>query len=358
MPGKLFTPFVLGDLQLKNRVVMAPMTRCRAPGNVPAKSVGAYYAQRSEAGLIITEGTAPSPNGLGYPRIPGIFNTEQVSGWRKVTQAVHDGGGRIFVQLMHTGRVGHPENLPDEARLLAPSAIAAPGEMFTDTKGPLPHPVPAAMDARDLHGAIDSFVQAALLAVNHAGFDGVELHGANGYLIDQFLNTASNARSDEWGSSVEGRVRFAVETARRVAETVGNNRVGMRISPFGVFNGMTPDDQMIPLYESLVDQLSGLGLAYLHMVDHSSLGAPALPAGLRQNLRQRFAGAFILSGGYDKVRAGEDLDSDNGDLVAFGRPFIANPRLVTRLRDETPLAAPDDKLFYTGGDEGYIDHPE
>ncbi len=357
MTDKLFGNYTLGSIPLKNRVVMAPMTRSRCLGNVPGENVRTYYSQRSEAGLIITEGISPSQNGLGYPRIPGLFNVAQAEAWRQVTDGVHGAGSKIFVQLMHTGRVSRGENLPAGAKVLAPSAIAAPGEMHTDAAGPLPHPTPAAMGEGDIETAIDEYVRASKLAVEVAGFDGVELHGANGYLIDQFLNKGANQRDDEWGGSIAGRARFALTVAARTAEAIGPERVGMRLSPYGVFNGMEPDDDMTELYQTLVDGLSTLGLAYVHLVDHSSLGSPPLPDGLRDDLRQRFDGTFILSGGYDKERANRDLEEGHGDLVAFGRPFISNPKLVSRLQSGAPLIDPDYALLYTPGDEGYIDYP-
>jgi len=352
----LFSSYPLGRVTLDNRVVMAPMTRCRSIGNIPGDIVAKYYAQRTEAGLIITEGTSPSPDGLGYARIPGMFSEEQAAGWRAVTDAVHAKGGKIFVQLMHTGRVGHTENLPVGARLLGPSANAAPGEMYTDTKGPLPHPEAIAMNEGDIEQAIESYVKSATLAVNQAGFDGVELHGANGYLIDQFLNTASNNRDDGWGGDIEGRIKFALEVAKRTVDAIGADRVGIRLSPFGVFNGMLPDDDMYTMYETLAERLGKLGLAYLHLVDHSSMGAPALPEGLKNSLREKFSGAFILSGGYDKSRAEDDLQNNNGDLVAFGRPFIGNPSLVSKMKQDLPLVEANQDLFYTADEEGYIDY--
>ncbi len=357
MPDKLFSLYSLGPITLSNRVVMAPMTRCRSLGNIPGEIVATYYAQRAEAGLIITEGTSPAPDGLGYPRIPGLFSAEQAAGWRKTTDAVHAKGGRIFIQLMHTGRVGHPDNLPAGARILGPSANAVPGKMYTDSKGPQPYPVATSMTEDDIETAIAGYVHAASLAVNEAGFDGVELHGANGYLIDQFLNTASNERADRWGGDIEGRIRFALETARRTIAAIGAERVGIRLSPFGVFNGMAPDNQMIELYEILVQKLGDLKLAYLHLVDHSSMGAPAQPEGLRDTLRKRFGGTLILSGGYDRTRAEADLQEDKGDLVAFGRPFIANPTLVGKMKEGQPLAEANPDLFYSADERGYTDYP-
>jgi N-ethylmaleimide reductase len=355
MSNTLFTPTQLGSLSLKNRIVMAPMTRSRAVGNVPNALMEQYYRLRADAGLIITEGTSPSPNGLGYARIPGLFDEEQARGWRRVTDGVHEAGGRIFVQLMHTGRVSHPANLPVGASILAPSAIAVPGEMWTDANGMQPHPVPRAMSEADIAQSIAEYAASARLAVK-AGFDGVELHAANGYLIDQFLNTASNQRDDRWGSSVDNRIRFAVEVAKATVAAIGAERVGMRISPYGVFNGQVADAGMDELYLRLIDELNALGLLYIHVVDHSAMGAPEVSPVLKANIRAAFKGKYILSGGYDVARANADLDEQRGDLVAFGRPFISNPDLVARLKSGRELVAPDFDTFYTPGEHGYIDY--
>jgi N-ethylmaleimide reductase len=351
-----FSTYKLGKIELKNRVVMAPMTRCRSIGNVPGELVAEYYAQRAEAGLIITEGTSPSPNGLGYARIPGLYNDVQVRAWRKVTDSLHDAGGRIFVQLMHTGRVSHPLNMPAGSRILAPSAVALSGSMWTDQQQMQPYPVPVAMLAADIEAALDEFANAAKLAID-AGFDGVELHGANGYLIDQFLNTVTNKRTDEWGGSISNRIRFAVEVARRCAAKIGGDRLGIRISPFGVFNDMSPDSQMEEMYELLATELSKLGLVYMHTVDHSSMGAPVVPQTVKDKIRRAFRGTVILSGGYDHSRAESDLRSSRGDLVAFGRPFLSNPRLVSKMKLGTKLIEPDFSLNYTPGPKGYTDYP-
>jgi N-ethylmaleimide reductase len=357
MATTVFTPIVLGRLSLRNRLVMAPMTRSRAIGSVPNGLMEEYYRLRADAGLIITEGTSPSPNGLGYARIPGMFTDEQVRGWRRVTDGVHRAGGHMFVQLMHTGRVGHPANLEPGSRILGPSAIAAPGEMWTDTLGLQPHPVPTAMNDADIAQAIAEYAKAAERAIE-AGFDGVELHAANGYLIDQFLNTASNQRTDRWGgdASIENRVRFAVEVARASAVAIGAERIGMRISPYGVFNGMVPDADIDALYERLIVGLNDIGLVYIHVVDHSSMGAPAVSAALKAKIRAAFTGKYILSGGYDLARANADLDANRGDLVAFGRPFIANPDLIRELKSGHVLTAPDSSTFYTAGEKGYTDY--
>ncbi|MDC7709743.1 alkene reductase [Vogesella indigofera] len=355
MSSTLFTPTELGRLTLKNRIVMAPLTRSRAPGNLPNELMAHYYRLRAEAGLIITEGTSPSPNGLGYARIPGLFNAEQVQGWRRVTDGVHQAGGRIFVQLMHTGRVSHPANMPAGASVLAPSPLAVPGEMWTDSDGMQPHPVPREMSEADIALSIAEYAASAELAIE-AGFDGVELHAANGYLIDQFLNTASNQRTDRWGGSVENRIRFAVEVARATVAAIGAGRVGMRISPYGVFNAQLPDAEMDDVYLRLIDELNALGLLYIHVVDHSAMGAPEVSPELKARLRAAFNGQYILSGGYDVARAEADLDAQRGDLVAFGRPFISNPDLVAKLKSGQELVAPDFATFYTPGEKGYTDY--
>lgn len=355
MSNTLFTPAVLGNLQLKNRVVMAPMTRSRATGNIPNELMAKYYGMRADAGLIVTEGTSPSPNGLGYARIPGLFSDEQVQGWKLVTDAVHNNGGRIFVQLMHTGRVSHPANMATGTRIVAPSALALAGDMWTDSNGMQPYPVPEEMSEADIAAAISEYSNAARLAVQ-AGFDGVELHGANGYLIDQFFNTATNKRTDRWGGSIDNRIRFAVEVAKASVAAIGAERIGMRISPYGAFNGTAADAEMDAMYLRLVEELNKLGLVYIHIVDHSSMGAPEVSPALKANIRSAFKGSYILSGGYDAARANADLDADRGDLVAFGRQFISNPDLVQKLRSGAPLTAPDPGTFYTPGEKGYTDY--
>jgi len=352
----LFSPLSLGRLQLPNRIVMSPMTRSRAIGNVPNAMMATYYSQRAAAGLLITEGTAPSPDGLGYARIPGLYSPGQIAGWRLVADAVHAAGGRIFVQLMHTGRVGHPNNLPAGARLLGPSALAAPGTMYTDAAGMQPYPVPTAMTADDIGVAIGEFVHAARSAIA-AGLDGIELHAANGYLLEQFLNTASNQRTDGYGGSIAGRARLVLEVARATADAIGPDRVGIRLSPYGANGGMVADAETDALYAHLAAELSALGLCYLHVVDHSAMGAPPVSATLKATMRAAFRGRLILSGGYDRVRAEADLAAGKGDLVAFGRPFLANPGLVAKLAASAELRAPDPATFYTPGEHGYIDWP-
>ena len=354
----LFDAFTLGTLTLPNRVVMAPMTRSRAIGGVPNELMAEYYAQRAGAGLIITEGTSPSPNGIGYPRIPGIFTDAQEAGWRGVTEAVHRAGGRVFLQLMHTGRVTHPANLPEGAEVLAPSAVplAETGMWVDASVAEEPIPTPRAMTAAEVEEAVGEYVESSRRAIA-AGFDGVEIHGANGYLIQQFLHPHTNQRTDEWGGSIEARSRFALEVARGVVEAIGGERLGIRLSPYGVFNEMPLYDEIHETYVSLARALGEIGLVYLHMVNHSSMGAPALPQSTGVDLEEAFGGAFILSGGYDGERADADLRAEKGDLVAFGRPFLANPDLVERLRQGADLNEPRPDLFYTPGAEGYTDYP-
>lgn len=346
----LFTPFKLGRIELKNRIVMSPMTRSRAVGNVPNARIAQYYALRAEAGLIITEGTSPSPDGLGYARIPGVFDRAQIAGWREVTDAVHAKGGRIFIQLMHTGRIGHAANLPKGARVVGPSAIAAPGQMHTDLQGMQPHPTPEAIT--DVAAVVKEFATAARYAIE-AGADGVELHGANGYLIEQFLSGFANQRSDRYGE----KIRFAVEVAEACAQAIGGDRVGIRLSPHGKNGGLGTEPDTDATYVALAKELSRVGLAYIHVVDHSAIGGAPVPASLKADLRAAFAGAYILSGGYDRDRAESDLAANKGDLVAFGRPFLSNPSFVRKLRDNLPLTPADPTTFFTPDDKGFLDWP-
>jgi N-ethylmaleimide reductase len=349
---KLFTELKLGNLTLKNRVVMAPMTRSRAVAGQPTEIMAEYYGARASAGLIITEGVAPSANGLGYARIPGLFNSDQVVGWKKVTSAVHRGGGTMFAQLMHTGRASHPFNMLPGAQILAPSAIALSGKIWTDKEGDQIYPTPKEMTLSEVQLTISEYVHASKLAIE-AGFDGVEVHGANGYLMEQFLNPAANRRNDEFGGTAEGRQKFLLETVKQTVAAIGASRIGVRISPYGVFNDMGPFEGIDAFYVDLTKKLSAMGIAYIHVVDHSSMGAPAVSADLKQKIRDNFKGLYILSGGYDAVRADVDLSEGRGDLVAFGRPFIANPDLVEKLKTNAPLKTADHTKFYTPGPEGY-----
>lgn len=352
----LFSSARLGAMSLQNHLVMAPMTRSRALHNVPNESMVTYYEQRSGAGLIITEGTSPSPNGLGYPRIPGIFSAQQVAGWKAVTRAVQKKGSRILCQLMHTGRISHPLNLPGSARVLAPSAIAADEEMYTDEKGMQKLPIPEVMSQADIETTIEEFAQGARNA-GAAGFDGIELHGANGYLLEQFFRPGSNQREDRYGGSVENRARFVLESVEACCAAIGREKVGIRLSPYGTFNSMPLYDEMEADYIYLTRRLNEIGLLYIHLVDHSAMGAPAVPDSIKQNIRDTFKGALILSGGYDASRAEQDLATGKADLIAVGRPFLANPDLVMRWQNDRELNEPDYDSFYTPGEKGYIDYP-
>lgn len=353
----LFQALATPSLHLANRIVMAPMTRSRAvDANTPNALMAEYYAQRATAGLIITEGTSPSPNGLGYARIPGLFNEAHVRGWKPVVDAVHAKGGKIFVQLMHTGRVSHLANLPAGAEVLGPMPEACPGEMYTDSQGMQAHSAPRAMTTADIDHAAAEYAASARLAIE-AGFDGVELHAANGYLIEQFLNANVNRRTDGYGDGSEGRNRFALAVARATAAAIGAHRVGIRLSPYGVFNSTGPFAEVDEQYLALTRQLSALGLLYMHVLDHSAMGAPAVPAELKSRLRAAFQGQFILAGGFDRASAERALQAGQADLIAFARPFIANPDLVARMRADAALNAADAATFYTPGSKGYTDYP-
>ena len=354
---KLFTAYKLGSITLKNRIAMAPMTRSRAINNVPNELMASYYAQRAGAGLIITEGVSPSPNGLGYARIPGAFSKEQTEGWKLISKAVHDLGGHIFMQLMHTGRITHSLNLPAGAKVVAPSAIAAAGDMWTDAEGMKPNDLPKALSAEELQNTKQEYVQASKNAIA-AGLDGIELHGANGYLLEQFISPFSNKREDEYGGSIENRIRFVVETAAAVAKEIGKEKVGIRLSPYGAFNDMPAYDEIHETYTLLAKELNKIGIAYIHVVDHSSMGAPAVPVAIKQMFRKEFTNTLILSGGYNEARAEEDLEKNNADLIAFGKPFINNPDLVSRFINNEPLSETlDMSTFYMPGEKGYTDYP-
>ncbi|GAB3304730.1 alkene reductase [Hymenobacter humi] len=355
MSNKAFEPAKLGSLTLTNHIVMAPMTRSRALGNVPNELMAEYYRQRATAGLIITEGTSPAANGLGYARIPGLFNQEQVTNWQRVTETVHHHGGHIFVQLMHAGRIFHPHNLPEGAEGVAPSAIAAAGDMWTDQEQMQPQPAPRAIRTEELAQVRDEFVHSAKLAIE-AGFDGVELHGANGYLLEQFLNPNSNQRTDEYGGSVKNRARFVLEVTKAVADAIGAERTGIRLSPWGMASDMAHYPEIDETYAYLAEELQKIGVVYLHLVDHESMGAPAVPAQTVATIREKFTNTLILSGGYTTLEAiDEALESGRADLVAVGRPFIANPDFVERLKSGAPLAEADQATFYAPGPNGFAD---
>jgi len=352
----LFSNASLGTLTLQNHLVMAPLTRNRAIGNVPNALMQEYYQQRGSAGLIISEGTSPSANGLGYPRIPGIFSSAQIEGWKGITNAVHGKGAKMFMQLMHCGRIAHSLNVPAGAEVLAPSAVAAAGEMYTDAEGLKPHPVPKAMTTADIQTTMAEYVQAAKNAIA-AGFDGVELHSANGYLLEQFIRPNSNQRADSYGGGIENRARFVLEVADAVVSAIGKDKVGIRLSPFGVFNDMPIYPEMEKDYTYLAQQLNQRGLVYIHLVDHSPMGAPPVPDDMKATFREFFKGTLILSGGYDAKRAESDLQAGKCDLIAVGRPFLANPDLVERWKIGAETNVADMGTFYTSDSAGYTDYP-
>lgn len=351
------TPYRLGTIDLKNRVIMAPMTRSRALNNIPNELIAEYYAQRASAGLIITEGTSPSPNGLGYARIPGLFSAEQVNGWKKVTAAVHQADGKVFVQLMHTGRVSHAHNLPQGATVLAPSAVNLPGEIWTDQEGMKPYSPAAAMTTEQLAEAKREFVQAAKNAME-AGFDGVELHAANGYLLEQFLSPHTNQRTDAYGGGVENRARFVLEVAKEVSEAIGKEKTAIRLSPFGTNNDIRNYPGEDVMYGYLADELNKLGLVYLHINDQSTGSKPEVIAMVKEIIRKKFKNTLIVSGGHTLASADEAIQSGLAELVSFGRPFIANPDLVTRFRKNLPLNIKfDSRTLYANDAKGYTDYP-
>jgi len=355
-PTTLLSPYHLGDLDLKNRLVMSPMTRSRAlEGNVPNPIAATYYVQRASAGLIVTEATQVSPRGVGYIRTPGIHSPEQVAGWRHITDAVHAAGGVIFAQLWHVGRISHPDFHGGELPV-APSAITPDGEVFT-ANGRTRMVTPRALETSEIPGIVEEFRRGAENA-KAAGFDGVELHGANGYLIDQFLRDGTNQRTDRYGGSVENRARFPLEVVEAVISVWGASRVGIKLSPHLALFGAT-ESNPAEVFGYLADRLSALGLLYLHVSEGRS-GAVAPPEGekrLSPSLRQRFQGAFIANGGYDAEQAEAALVEGQADLIAFGVPFIANPDLPERFRHGATLSAPDPNTFYMGEDKGYIDYP-
>lgn len=349
---KLFQPYENGALQLKNHIVMAPMTRSRAVGNLPNELMANYYKQRSGAGLIITEGTAPSPEGLGYPRIPGIFSSAQVEGWKAVTEAVHEAGTKIFLQLMHTGRVGHVSNLPEGQQIVGMSDIKADGEIYTDT-GMQEFSLPLALDTAGIARVIRDHVKAAEHAVA-AGFDGVELHAAHGYLLEQSLNPLVNDRMDTYGGSIENRSRLTLEIAAQIAKSIGSERLGLRISPFLSSDGM-PAYNEVEVHETylhLARRLNTLGIAYLHLSNN-----PNIPEKTHQDIRKVFEGTIIYCNGLNPESAETKLQEGSADLVAFGRSFLANPDFIKRIEKNEALNEPDYNTLYTPGAAGYIDYP-
>ena len=352
---KLFDSYKLGPITLANRIVMAPLTRNRAvAGLVPNPLAIEYYGQRASAGLLVTEASQVSQQGQGYQDTPGIYSREQVAGWRKVTDRVHERGGRIFLQLWHVGRISHVSLQPDNGAPVAPSAVRANGKTFVGgTFADVSEP--RALTLEEIPGIVESFKRGAANSLE-AGFDGVEIHGANGYLLDQFAKDGANKRTDAYGGSIENRARLVIEVAKAVAATAGADRTGIRLSPVTPANDVS-DSNPQPLFEHIVDQLNALKLIYIHVIEGATGGARDNAAFDYGSLRKRFSGTYIANNGYDLALANKVLDANAADLIAFGKPFISNPDLVERLKQGAPLNEADRATFYGGGAKGYTDYP-
>ena len=357
MSHNLFSPIELGPLALPNRIFMAPLTRCRASeGHVPNELNARYYAQRATAGLIISEATSVSPTGYGYPSTPGIHTAEQVEGWKNVTSAVHAKGGHIYLQLWHVGRISHPVFQRDGALPVSPSAVKPKGQVFTGT-GMEDYVTPRALEHSEISGIIAEYVHGATLA-KEAGFDGVEIHNANGYLLDQFLRDGTNHRTDSYGGSVANRARLTLEVTEAVAGIWGADRVGIRLSPGGVFNDMS-DSNPLETFGHVLRELSGFGLAYAHItqVTAQDIAHGAKDGVGPRELRPYWKGTIVSAGGFTKESGNRALAEGWADAIAFGVPFLANPDLPERLRKDAPLNRPDEASFYGGTEKGYTDYP-
>ena len=356
----LFSPLTLGPLTLPNRMVMAPLTRSRAAdGDVPSDLAVTYYTQRATAGLIISEATQVSAQGKGYPKTPGIFTEDQVAGWQKVTNSVHAAGGRIFLQLWHVGRISHPDNQAHGETPVGPSAIKPSGKIYTDT-GEQEFVTPRALETSELPGIIKQYAVGAQNAKN-AGFDGVEVHGANGYLLDQFLRDSTNHRTDVYGGSVENRARLLLEATEAVIKVWGADRVGVRLSPYSGFNDIH-DSSPVETFTYVAQKMRALGIVYLHVIEPVSSDHPmAVPESetrpIAPILREAFGGTFMINGGYNKENGTAAIESGYADLICLGVPFIANPDLVKRYRTDAALNTPDQSTFYAGSAGGYTDYP-
>lgn len=355
MTLNLFSPVKLGSISLSNRMVMAPLTRNRAgEGGVPQPLNATYYGQRASAGLIITEATPISPMAHGYPALPGIYTDAQIAGWKKVTDAVHAKGGKIVLQLWHVGRISHPSLLPNNALPVAPSAIKPAGMAFT-YQGLVDFVEPRALDASELPGIVADYVHATKAALA-AGFDGVEVHAANGYLLDQFLRDGSNKRTDNYGGSFENRARLLLEVTKAVIGVAGADKVGVRLSPVNPFNDMN-DSNPQALFNYVADALNPLNLAYLHVVEGGIHGGGLADPFNFVEFRKHFKGAYIANLAYDKARGNAAIASGHADAIAYGVPYIANPDLVERYKADAPLNEADSNSFYGGAEKGYTDYP-
>lgn len=355
MAKDLFSPVTLGSISLSNRIVMAPLTRNRAgDGGVPQAMNVTYYEQRASAGLIVTEATPISPMAHGYPALPGIYTDAQVAGWKKITDAVHAKGGKIVIQLWHVGRISHPSLLPSNALPVAPSAIKPAGQAFT-YEGLVDYVTPRALDTSELPLIVQDYVHATQCAIA-AGFDGVEVHAANGYLLDQFLRDGTNQRNDQYGGSFENRARLLMEVTSAVVNTIGADKVGVRLSPVNPFNDMK-DSNPQALFNYVANALNQFNLAYLHAVEGGIHGGGESAPFDFGTFRKHFKGAYMANLSYDKARGNTAIDSGHADVVAYGVPFIANPDLVERFKQNAPLNQADSSTFYGGTEKGYIDYP-
>ena len=360
MTNALFSPYTLGPAALPNRLVMAPLTRSRAAdGDVPSDLAVTYYTQRATAGLIISEATQISPQGKGYPKTPGIYSDAQVAGWKRVTGSVHDAGGRIFLQLWHVGRISHPSTQEGGVLPVGPSAIKPAGKIYTDT-GEQEFVTPRALETSEIPGIIQQYALAAQNAKD-AGMDGVEIHGANGYLLDQFLRDGTNQRTDDYGGSIENRARLLLEVTEAVIKIWGANRVGVRLSPYSDFNDMHDSDP-VTLFTYVAEKLRGLGIVYLHVIepvrsDHPMSMPESEATPISPILHKAFGGTYMLNGGYNKETGTAAIEAGDADLICYGVPFIANPDLVRRYETGAALNTPDQSTFYAGSAGGYTDYP-
>jgi N-ethylmaleimide reductase len=353
---KLLSPLVTPAFTLHNRVVMAPMSRRRSPEGIPGPAVSVYYGQRASAGLIIAENSAVAANGVGYLDAPGIYNDAQKAAWKRVVDAVHARDGKIIIQLVHTGRIGHPLNNEGAAALVAPSAVKAAGIIRTSGNRHLEMPAPQPLSIADTQSLVEAHIQAAISAME-IGFDGVEIHGAHGFLVEQFLHPHTNRRTDRYGGSIVNRSRFLLEIMEGVTAAIGKERTGIRLSPFAVLNDLPAYQEETATHQYITDALQEMGILYIHLSDQPLNGYPAIPPAYIHDVRKRFSNLLILAGGQTADSAEFNLQSGLADLIAFGRPFIANPDLVERFRYNAPLAEGDKDTFYQGGDNGYIDYP-
>ena len=360
---KIFDKLSIGDLTLENRIIMAPLTRMRSkqPGNIPYELNAKYYAQRASAGLIISEATQVSQQGQGYPATPGIHSQEQIEGWKLVTKAVHDNGGKIFLQLWHVGRISHRSHQPNNELPVAPSAIKPAGGIYSATWQEVAFETPRALETSEIKDIVEQFKQGSINA-KEAGFDGVEVHGANGYLLDQFLQDGSNARTDSYGGSIENRSRLLLEVIDEAIKVWGNSRVGVRLSPYGTFNDMK-DSNPIELFSYVLSELEKRKIAQVHLIEprsSSAGGDDKIAEGAVETaklFRKSFDGIIISAGGYKVENAIETIENDSADAVAFGRLFISNPDLVRRIKEGKELNKYDRKTFYGGAEKGYVDYP-